>query len=253
MVVNRPPWAGTGAGRCCAWLQCLGRGGVSQGPQGGDARQHALDPLHPGRPGAAILAGPLHGGAVTPRQRGACAEASLCFRRRGRRGETWRPCCAALRAAAMTDVELPEVRTRWAATPDWGALSLVATASPTLGFLSVRPAPRARPATQPFIDDVNAFLKDKDPDTAIRQLQDTYSQLQMQEVRWDRAQSSCRESGALTRLPTTGTVCPTVPPPATAGKATEQAAGDFPGLGVRQAAARQAGARVLTPARPRGK
>ena len=52
----------------------------------------------------------------------------------------------------------------------------------TLGFLSVRPAPRARPATQPFIDDVNAFLKDKDPDTAIRQLQDTYSRLQMQEV-----------------------------------------------------------------------
>ena len=112
--------------------------GVSQGPQGGDARQHALDPLHPGRPGAAILAGPLHGGAVTPRQRGACAGASLCFRRRGRRGETWRPCCAALRAAAMTDVELPEVRTLWAATPDWGALSLVTTASPTLGFLSVR-------------------------------------------------------------------------------------------------------------------
>jgi hypothetical protein len=30
---------------------------------------------------------------------------------------------------------------------------------------------------------VNAFLKDKDTDTAIRQLQDTYSRLQMQEVR----------------------------------------------------------------------
>ena len=84
--------------------------------------------------------------------------------------------------------------------------------------LLLTPSPPFSRGAQPFIEDVASFLKDKDVETAIRQLQDTYSRLQMQEAR--SAQTTC----APTRL--NSHVCHTtaVPTAAAASETAEQAA-----------------------------
>lgn len=64
--------------------------------------------------------------------------------------------------------------------------------------LLLTPSPPFLRGAQPFIEDVASFLKDKDVETAIRQLQDTYSRLQMQEARSE--QTTCAPHAAeLTR------------------------------------------------------